>query len=447
MKKQPVLSVGIMSSARIDFTLESAYHCGSTQVPQGDYSVSLSDGKMIMEGEGVIMIAADPVILLPVFTGNSFVLKNVTIGKQFHWEQQEDERFTGGLKFIIDEGRICAINTVHLEDYLKSVISSEMSATSSSELLKAHAVTSRSWLLAQMEKSRLIATTGKKYKTDFSDAGEIIRWYDREEHVHYDVCADDHCQRYHGLTKILSPHAVAAVEATFGQVLMNGEEICDARYSKCCGGVTENFENVWEPEHKPYLTATTDYAPTGHKPTVDLRNEEEATQWILSSPAAFCNTSDMTVLGQVLPGFDQKTRDFFRWRAEYNQEELAALIKRRSGIDFGRIIRLDPLERGSSGRMIRLKITGTKQSVVVGKDLEIRKWLSPSHLYSSAFIVHYEGISGGIPGQIILTGAGWGHGVGLCQIGAAVMGELGYGYREILSHYFRNASVDILYTE
>jgi SpoIID/LytB domain protein len=446
MKKQPVLNVGIMGSPRIEFQLETAYHLGSKQIKQGNYSVTLQEGKIILQGEELFIITAEPVVLMPVFTGNSFLLRNVTIGKQFHWEQKEDQRFTGGLRFIVEGGRICAINTVQTEDYLKSVISSEMSATCSPELLKAHAVTSRSWLLAQIEKSRNLAESGKKYRTDFTGEDEIIRWYDREEHANYDVCADDHCQRYHGLTKILTPRAVSAVDATFGQVLMSDGEICDARYSKCCGGISENFENVWEPDPKSYLTAVADTHPHGQFPAADLRDEQEATGWIHSSPTAFCNTSDLSVLSQVLPGFDQKTRDFYRWKVEYDQEELSALIRSRSGIDFGKIVRLEPLERGRSGRMIRLRVSGTKRSVIVGKDLEIRKWLSPSHLYSSAFTVDTENIKNGIPGKFILNGAGWGHGVGLCQIGAAVMGELGYGYREILGHYFRGATVDPLYS-
>ncbi len=430
MKKQPVLNVGIMASPHIDFSLEPGYHHGNTALKQGDYSINIQNGKMILTGEDIFIISDEPIVLLPVFRTSSFLLKNVTIGKQFHWEQKEDQRFTGGIRFIQEDCNICVINTVHTEDYLKSVISSEMSATSSVELLKAHAVISRSWLLSQIEKNKRLTKTGQKYNTGQSGQDEITRWYDREEHVNYDVCADDHCQRYQGITKILTAVATGAVEATSGQVLMSEGEICDTRFSKCCGGISESFENVWEPEPKPYLTAIADIPPLGQSPTVNLCDENEAVHWILSFPKAFCHTSDQAVLSQVLPDYDQKTRDFFRWKVEYSQQELSDLIKKRSGIDFGKILRIEPLQRGYSGRIFRLRITGTLQTIIVGKELEIRKWLSPSHLYSSAFIADYENIREGVPGKIILTGAGWGHGVGLCQIGAAVMGEKGYRYEE-----------------
>lgn len=445
MKKQPVLNVGIMASPHIDFSLETGYHHGSTSLKQGNYFVDLKDGKMVLTGEDIFIISDEPIVLLPVFRTNSFLLRNVTIGKQFHWEQKEDQRFTGGIRFIREDFNICAINTVYTEDYLKSVISSEMSATSSVELLKAHAVISRSWLLAQIEKSKRLTKTNQKYSTVRSNQDEINRWYDREEHLSYDVCADDHCQRYQGITKILTAAATGAVEATSGQVLISGGEICDTRFSKCCGGISESFENVWEPEPKPYLTAIADTRPLGQSPSVNLCDENEAIRWIRSFPNAFCHTSDPAVLSQVLPDYDQKTRDFFRWKVEYSQQELAALIKKRSGIDFGEIVKIEPLKRGFSGRIIRLRITGTLRTVIVGKELEIRKWLSPSHLYSSAFIVEYETIRDGIPGKIKLTGAGWGHGVGLCQIGAAVMGEKGYRYEEILGHYFKNAVITSVY--
>jgi peptidoglycan hydrolase-like amidase len=441
MTSQPTLAVGIMTGLSINFRLGCPYQAGDILLPQGEYTAGKTGSTLWLQGVGLTVEAQDQLDLTPVEKPGCFDLKHVTIGIAFHWEQKEDQRFNGGLTFIPEEENIRAINNVLLEDYLKSVISSEMSATASAELLKAHAVISRSWLLAQMEKRKLISGSDKIYQTSTITPEEIVRWYDREDHHHFDVCADDHCQRYHGITKIVTGKAIAAVEATSGEILMAGNEICDARFSKCCGGISESFELVWEPEPKSYLTSITDRNPPGMPPVADLRSGHEASGWILSHPEAFCNNSNPEILRQILPGFDLKTTDFFRWRVEYRQEELAELVYKKSGIDFGKIMRLDALERGFSGRIVRLKITGTKQTMVVGKELEIRKWLSPSHLYSSAFVVEYGEMTGAVPGIIVFRGAGWGHGVGLCQIGAAVMGELNFSYQEILSHYFKNAEL------
>lgn len=441
MSKQPILNVGIMTGNRIEFVLETGYHHNNNILSQGTYSVELKKDKMIFQGEDILVITEDDISLIPMFRTNSFLLKGVTIGIQFHWEQKEDQRFTGGLRLIKENGSIRVINTIHLEDYLKSVISSEMSATSSAELLKAHAVISRSWLLAQIEKKKSIAKSEKRFNSNTTSESEIIRWYDREDHSSFDVCADDHCQRYHGITKIISSAASEAVNETKGEILISGNEICDARFSKCCGGISESFENNWEPLPKSYLTAIYDGKPLGTQPSLDLRNEKNAREWIESSPEVFCNTKDTKILTQVLPDFDQKTTDFFRWEKIYTQDELSALLLNRSGYDFGTVLSIEPLERGYSGRIVRLKITGTLRTMIVGKELEIRKWLSSSHLYSSAFVVDYDDISDGIPGRFIFKGAGWGHGVGLCQIGAAVMGEKGFNYKEILSHYFKGASL------
>jgi SpoIID/LytB domain protein len=368
----------------------------------------------------------------------------VTIGIDFHWEQNENQRFRGDLKLVIENGKVRAINVVPLEEYLRSVISSEMSAASSPELLKAHAVISRSWLLAQIAKSKKLKTGGQTYQTVQQTRDELIRWYDREDHALFDVCADDHCQRYQGITKIINEKASQAIDATFGEVLFYEGEICDARFSKCCGGVSENFENVWEPVRFSYLTKVVDseFADTT---CVDLRLEEEAEQWIRTSPPAFCNTTDTQVLTQVLPDFDQATADFYRWKASYAQEELSTLLLKKTGTDFGQIIRLEAVERGHSSRIVKLKITGTKRTMIIGKELEIRRALSESHLYSSAFVVDHLDEKDGIPQKFKLTGAGWGHGVGLCQIGAAMMGEKGYGYEDILMHYFKGAGLKKLY--
>ncbi|NLB59454.1 MAG: SpoIID/LytB domain-containing protein, partial [Gammaproteobacteria bacterium] len=372
---------------------------------------------------------------------DSFQLKDVIIGLHFHWERRENQRFQGGLKFIMEENGITAINIVTLEDYLKSVISSEMSATSSEELLKAHAIISRSWLLAQIQKNKDIAGD---YQTSFTSPTEIVRWYGREDHSLFDVCADDHCQRYQGITRQSTPLVSAAVDQTCGRVITYGHAICDARFSKCCGGIMEIFENVWEPTTHPYLQGKADNA--GNAPLPDLTMEENADEWIRSSPPAFCNTKDAAILRQVLNDYDRETADFYRWRVIYSQEELSSLIRERSGIDYGEIIAMEPLERGTSGRIIRLKIIGTERVMTIGKELEIRRTLSRSHLYSSAFVVDAgEENEEGIPQQFTLTGAGWGHGVGLCQIGAAMMAEKGYSHAAILEHYFPHTTIEKRY--
>ena len=345
----------------------------------------------------------------------------------------------------MENGKLTGINVIHVEDYLTSVISSEMSATASLELLKAHAVISRSWLLVQIQKNKEIAEAQTDYSAFTQTDEELIRWYDREDHTHFDVCADDHCQRYQGITRASTDIVRQAIAATRGQVLTSEGKICDARFSKCCGGAFEEFQYCWEDIKYPYLAKQRDYRVDSEK-LPDLTQEAEAERWIRTSPEAFCNTTDKKILSQVLNSYDQETTDFYRWKVEYTQDELSALILKRSGIDYGQIIDLIPIARGTSGRLWKLKIVGTKKTLTIGKELEIRRTLSPSHLYSSAFVVDRTEVSEeGVPGRFILTGAGWGHGVGLCQIGAAVMGEQGYEYDAILLHYYIGASIDKLY--
>ena len=367
----------------------------------------------------------------------------MTIGVDFHWQRDEDQSFTGKLKFIVENGKLTAVNILSVEDYLLSVISSEMSATSSAELLKAHAVISRSWLLAQMDKTARLKAGAEKYTTSFMTEKELTKWYDREDHSNFDVCADDHCQRYQGITRASTPEVEQAINETYGLVLMYGGAVCDARFYKCCGGITELFENVWEPVSHPYLQMVidNDRAPAGFE--TDLTLEENAVRWIKGNPPAFCNTNDREVLSQVLNNYDQETTDFYRWKVIYTQQELSDLVKSRTGIDFGTITDLEPLTRGVSGRIIRLKIKGDKKELIIGKELEIRKSLSKSHLYSSAFCVEKSVDTAGV--KFILHGAGWGHGAGLCQIGAAVMGAKGYSYEQILIHYFKNANLKKIY--
>lgn len=436
---EPFIQVGILlEKPAIRFSLLSDYRLGDALVEAGTYSVEGSEGKMVFRGERY-----DEIVFQPVDPHkNAFELKDVTIGVNFHWERKEDQRFLGGLKFIVENDAVTAINIVALEDYLTSVISSEMSATSSKQLLKAHAVISRSWLLAQTAKNKSIAND---YRTEYRTSTELIRWYDREDHLHFDVCADDHCQRYQGITKESTALVKTVIEETRGETLVYNGSICDARFSKCCGGAMETFENVWEPIAYPYLQGKADTLDASFV-LPDLTIEENADEWIRSAPPAFCNTHDVQVLKQVLNDYDQETSDFFRWKVVYSQEELSNLIRERSGIDFGEIISLEPLERGTSGRIVRLKIIGTERVMTIGKELEIRRTLSKSHLYSSAFMVDTEGENDeGIPQQFTLTGAGWGHGVGLCQIGAAIMAEQGYDYEEILQHYFSETQIDKKY--
>jgi SpoIID/LytB domain protein len=438
--QEPQLRVGIMYQPEIIFRLNETYLLSPNGVPyEGIHKVNYREGKIWLNDE-----PTDEEILIfrPVrYREASFELNDVTIGIQFHWERKEDQTFKGSLEIRIENEKLTAINILPLEDYLVSVISSEMSATSNLELLKAHAIISRSWLLAQTDKSESIAASGKSYKSVVETPEEYIRWYDREDHLNFDVCADDHCQRYQGITRQSTPLVEQAIAETRGMLIMHDGKICDARFSKSCGGISETFEHVWEPEVHPYLQSIVDNPKLDEGFDSDLTNEEAAQKWIRNAPEAFCNTHDKEVLSQVLNDYDQETTDFYRWKLVYQQADLAELIARKTGRDFGQIIDLIPVERGLSGRLKKLKIVGTKLTLTIGKELEIRKTLSESHLYSSAFVVDKQDIQNGIPEQFILTGAGWGHGVGLCQIGAAMMGAKGYKSDEILLHYFRGATI------
>lgn len=430
---EPKVSVGILWNNRISFILSSDYLYQGKQVSDVN-TVSYIDGKILWNGK-----TYDELYFEPTANNASFIIKDVVIGINFHWERKEDQEFQGALKLIVENNMITAINIIKVEDYLTSVISSEMSATASLELLKAHAVISRSWLLAQIEKNKEIVASKEQYTTFTETENERIRWYDREDHTNFDVCADDHCQRYQGITRTFSNIEVVkkAINETRGQVLKSENKICDARFSKCCGGIAEEFQNCWEDIKFPYLVKLRDDDKTQDIP--DLTQESESVKWIQTRPSAFCNTKDKKILEQVLNNYDQETTDFYRWQVVYSQKELSELAYKRSGIDFGAIEELIPVERGTSGRLIKLKIVGSKKTMTIGKELEIRRTLSTSHLYSSAFIVDKK------DDKFILTGAGWGHGVGLCQIGAAVMGEKGYSYDKILLHYYIDATIENLY--
>lgn len=436
--KEPKVQVGILSEPQIEFILLNSYHIKGKEIA-GRQVVTYVDGQIRWQGH-----LYDELLFEPMHEeSDAFELLNVTIGINFHWERKEDQRFMGALKIIVENEKLTGINVIHVEDYLTSVISSEMSATASLELLKAHAVISRSWLLAQIHKNKAITVSQSLYSAFTQTDREIIRWYDREDHTHFDVCADDHCQRYQGITRASTEMVRQAIAATRGQVLMWEGNICDARFSKCCGGAFEEFQYCWEGIKHPYLSKQRDSKTGSGLP--DLRVESEANQWIRTSPEAFCNTKDKKILSQVLNNYDQETTDFYRWKIEYKQDELSELILKRSGIDYGQILDLIPVERGTSGRLVKLKIRGSKRTMTIGKELEIRRTLSTSHLYSSAFVIDKADIMDDVPGRFILTGAGWGHGVGLCQIGAAVMGEQGYPYDTILLHYYIGATIDKLY--
>ncbi len=444
--KEPQVQVGILSEPQIEFILHGTYTMSGNNA-NGKQTVTYDNGKVLWNGRYYEQLLFEPTDEVE----DSFELLDVTIGIGFHWERKEDQRFRGTLKIIVENDRLTAIDIVHAEEYLTSVISSEMSATSSLELLKAHAVISRSWLLANIGTRQDVSTAENETRTGQNE-GEKIKWYERDSHTLFDVCADDHCQRYQGITRASTEMARKAIADTRGQVLVYEGEICDARFSKCCGGAFEEFQYCWDNIRHPYLKAQLDRkggsAVTGNVIAAcpDLTVESEAERWIRTAPEAFCNTSDKRILSQVLNNYDLETTDFYRWRVVYTQKELSELILERSGVDYGQILDLIPIARGTSGRIWKLKIVGTKQTLIIGKELEIRRTLSPSHLYSSAFVIDKEDISqDGTPGRFILTGAGWGHGVGLCQIGAAVMGEQGYGYKQILLHYYNGACIEKMY--
>ncbi|MBP7461054.1 MAG: SpoIID/LytB domain-containing protein [Candidatus Delongbacteria bacterium] len=446
---EPIILVGVLNKAdSIDIELFGAYKLeGYDKLivnQKAQITMEPDQSLTIKPAEDSVISGLSRIVLEPTsIDQNCIEIKEVIIGIQFHWERKENQVFQGGIEFVPLEGRLQVINRIPTERYLSSVISSEMNPDCHIELLKAHAIISRSWLLANINKSQ------KKYKPQNTmriNDHEIYRWYDREDHTIFDVCADDHCQRYQGISKIDNPLALKAVQETAGEVLWYNNEICDARFHKSCGGITEAYQYVWDDTITPYLVSVVDDAnpPAGH--SLPMTQESEFEKWIMNNPPAFCNTHDQKILSKVLPDFDQETVNFYRWRVEYTRSELETLIQTKTGIDIGHLKDIIPLKRGESGRLYQIKLVGTKQELIIGKELEIRKVLSYSHLYSSAFVVFkHNPDENGLPERFELFGAGWGHGVGLCQIGAAIMAEKGYSYRQILSHYFRDSELKKIY--
>ena len=449
IEREPVVSVGLMADVEtVSFELKGEFGGSSgVKFQAGDYKAVVACNRIeIIDAGGRHFSSGDVIQLSPVDPNSSFVVRDVVIGIDFHWEQKQDQQFQGALRLKLGaDKRLTVINEVSVETYLTSVISSEMSAMADAELLKAHAVISRSWLLAQMKEWKRPRAKSEP-KIEFVDGEQqLIRWYDQETHSDFDICADDHCQRYQGITKATSPLVFDAIQATFGRVLTFNEELCDARYSKSCGGMTESFDAAWADERFGYLAVSYDGENFPAEFALPLTEEANAEKWIRSSPPAFCNTSDPKVLGKILPDFDQATRDFYRWRVTLEQTELQELLQRKLGIEFGAIQRIEPVERAESGRLVKLRIVGEREQLVIGKELEIRRALSPSHLYSSAFVIETAGNGSNTPASFTLVGAGWGHGVGLCQIGAAMMAERGYGFEQILAHYYPGARLWALY--
>ena len=437
MKNEPKITVGIMDrQTEVSGRLDGNFLGDGFGPVSGRFSAKATAGMIVLTEEAHREICRSKLISVTAHEDSLFTLFNVTIGNRFHWERTEDQTFQGSLILQVrDDGTIAVVNEIHVEDYLTSVVSSEMNATAPKEFLKAHAILSRSWLLAALDRKKKAKDAPKLAERLIENEKEVMRWYDRQDHDLFDVCSDDHCQRYQGTTKILSEQAEEAIRETHGMAITYQDEICDARYSKACGGLTEEFDTAWDDKRIPYLESISDASISHHL----IRTEEEARRWILSEPEAYCNTKEGALLEKILPDFDRETKGFFRWRVECSREEMEEILREKSGFDFGTLKEITPLQRGPSGRISRLKIIGSKRSMVVGKELEIRRWLSRSHLYSSAFIVTVEG------DRVIFHGAGWGHGVGLCQIGAALMATKGFSAEEILKHYFRGVEIKKIY--
>ena len=441
--QQPLIRVGLLDKKRfISGCLIGHCLLENGVSVTGPFQATAADGRIRLVFPEMNLCVSAPVAVIQTMEKSVVMLHGVTIGADFHWQRDRDLAYAGRIDFFPRESdTVAAVNVLPLEEYLVSVISSEMNANAPVEFLKAHAVVSRSWLMAALRRTVAGNVQDVTERTEPSVRTRHVRWYEREDHDGYDVCADDHCQRYRGTGEFLSGGAAEAVRSTAGLFLVADGEICDARYSKACGGRTERFETAWADTAVPYLQSVCD-APEEIAPP---QNEEEVRKWLIERPAAYCNMASESLLSRVLNASDRPTTDFFRWRVTYERAELEEILRKKSGIDFGRLLEVEPLKRGPSGRIWLLRISGTEQTATVGKELEIRRWLSPSHLYSSAFVMDTERNAAGTPLRFIFHGGGWGHGVGFCQIGAAAMADEGISAERILSHYFRGAELRKMY--
>ncbi len=428
---EPTLRIGLAPACEAPrFFLCGRYDAGGTSLGPGWCVARARNGEVVVEWQETTVHARSPLILTPLLPSCSFTIADVPVGEGFHWAHREDLTWAGALELLHDgSGALVPVNHIGLEAYLESVVSSEMNPAAPPAFLEAHAVVARSWTLAQL---------ARRESTPHPPLGvDIWQWWDRKGHELFDFCADDHCQRYHGLTR-RTPEVVSAVQRTRGLVLMADSLVVDARFSKCCGGFTEEFATAWGDETPPGLVSVRD-APGGGRGGV--RDEGSAADWIRRPPPAYCGCDAAEILDVVLLPMDRATLAFFRWREVISQERVASLIEERTGAGIGAIRSLVPLRRGPSGRIFLLEVRGTKGSLRVGKELFIRRLLSPTHLKSSAFVVDAEGSFGEPPRSFTFTGAGWGHGVGMCQIGAGVMAARGHSCAEILTHYFPTSSL------
>lgn len=447
VKKEPVISVGIFSAQeKVRGKIYGRAVFNGAYTLEERFRIVAAGRELLLFDKNERVVATSASFTCIPEAGSQVAFADVLIGKKFHWERTEEQTFGGTFRFLFDSDTTFAvINDITVEEYLESVVSSEMSAEAPAEFLKAHAIVSRSWLLAMLERKKIFMSESREYVRHTHRADEktieICRWYDREDHMHFDVCADDHCQRYQGKTKDTTHAAAQAVRLTRGKVLTHGESICDARFHKACGGRTEDYATAWEDTSVPYLLSVS----CSKVPFSTKKTEKAAREWFTTSPEGFCNVSDEQFLKTILPSFDQETRNFYRWTVSYRREELEELFFQKSCIDIGRLETIRPLQRGCSGRLARIEIVGSHRRVIVGKELEIRKWFSPSHLYSSGFVLDIVRDDYGVPLSVTLYGGGWGHGVGMCQIGAAAMAAMGYNAHDILMHYFRGAELRTLY--
>lgn len=449
MAREPKISVGVMAAReRIEFHLLTSFGVNSKgTLSPGHYRARLDRGRVsLLTHEGRLITRDRLIRLLPRrFQESRLLLRQIPIGRGFHWEERQDLTLQGEFQIQCSKGKeLQVISWLPLEMYLSSVIGSEMSGTAPLEFLKAHAVISRSWAMRIMEGKGSVSLSPSS--TAGSTEDTILRWTGTEIHQGFDVCADDHCQRYRGFLEETARNTESAVRETRGEILTYKDEICDTRYSKCCGGMTENFSTAWADQNVPYLRGLHDNDRPSPGFSFPLSEEKNAEAWITGSPEAFCKTRNREILETVLSPLDRRTSDFYRWETSHSQDEICGIVTQKTGRPIGWIRDLFALERGASGRISRLRIVGTARTLTVGKELEIRRILSPTHLYSSALVIKKEGGEReGIPSAFRLTGAGWGHGVGLCQIGAAVMATHGRTYREILRHYFPNTNLSRRY--